>query len=87
MTRRTRIRILRPFTTRVVNPIARRFAGRMPAFGVLIYRGRRSGRTYHTPINVFRRGDLYLFALTYGADVDWVRMRRADPDGAISAGG
>ena len=28
---------------------------------------------YRTPINVFRRGDVYLFFLTYGSDVDWVK--------------
>jgi deazaflavin-dependent oxidoreductase (nitroreductase family) len=69
----TRMREIRPFTTRVFNPIARRFAGWLPGFGILQYRGRRSGRTYRTPINAFRRGDSYVFALTYGADVQWVK--------------
>jgi deazaflavin-dependent oxidoreductase (nitroreductase family) len=67
------MRVLRPFTTHLFNPVARRFAGHLPGFGLLTYRGRRSGRTYRTPINVFRRRDRYVFALTYGADVDWVR--------------
>ena len=39
----------------------------------MTHRGRTSGRAYQTPINVFRRGDAYLFFLTYGADVDWVK--------------
>ena len=39
----------------------------------MTHRGRKSGRVYRTPINVFRRGDAYLFFLTYGADVDWVK--------------
>jgi deazaflavin-dependent oxidoreductase (nitroreductase family) len=72
-TRPTRMRVIRPFTTHVFNPIARRFAGWLPGFGILEYRGRTSGRTYRTPINVFRRGDFYVFALTYGADVQWVK--------------
>jgi deazaflavin-dependent oxidoreductase (nitroreductase family) len=67
------MRFMRPFTTRVVNPITRRFAGWLPWFGILTYRGRKSGREYRTPMNVFRRGDSYVFALTYGSDVDWVR--------------
>jgi deazaflavin-dependent oxidoreductase (nitroreductase family) len=50
-------------------PLARR----LPTFGVLTHRGRRSGRAYTTPVNVFRRGDRYFFFLTYGADVDWVK--------------
>jgi deazaflavin-dependent oxidoreductase (nitroreductase family) len=69
----TRIRFIRPFTKRVVNPITRRFAGRLPGFAILTHVGRASGRVYHTPINVFRRGDHYLFALTYGSNVDWVK--------------
>ena len=64
---------LRPFTTRVVNPLTRRVAGWLPGFGLLTYRGRKTGRTYRTPINVFTRGDSYVFALTYGSGVDWVK--------------
>jgi deazaflavin-dependent oxidoreductase (nitroreductase family) len=64
---------MRPLTTRLFNPISRRFAGRLPGFGILIYDGRKSGRTYRTPINVFRHGQDYVFALTYGADVQWVK--------------
>src|ERR671935_231859 len=68
-----RIRFIRPFTARVINPVTRLFAGWLPFFAILSHVGRRSGRTYRTPINVFRRGDRYLFALTYGSDVDWVK--------------
>ncbi len=35
--------------------------------------GRKTGRRYRTPINVFKRGDEYLFALTYGSEVQWVK--------------
>jgi len=69
--------VIRPFTMRVVNPVTRRFAGRLPGFGLLTHVGRTSGRTYVTPINVFGRGDRYLFALTYGSDVQWVRNVQA----------
>jgi deazaflavin-dependent oxidoreductase (nitroreductase family) len=73
MAPRTRMAFLRPFTTRFFNPFSRRFAGRLPGFGLLVYRGRRTGRQYRTPMNVFRRGDEYVFALTYGSGVQWVR--------------
>jgi deazaflavin-dependent oxidoreductase (nitroreductase family) len=73
MTVRTRMSWLRPITTRLFNPLARRFAGWLPGFGILTYRGRTSGRIYHTPLNVFRRGQTYVFALTYGADTQWVK--------------
>jgi len=77
---RTRITFLKPFTTHVFNPLARRFAGWLPWFGILSYPGRTSGKTYRTPLNVFRHGDTYVVALTYGSDVDWVKN-------VIAAGG
>ncbi len=70
---RTRMSFLRPFTTRLVNPISRRFAGWLPGFGLLTYTGRKSGRRYRTPLNVFKRGNFYVFALTYGSEANWVR--------------
>ena len=69
----TRLQSLRPFTTRFVNPVTRRFARWLPGFGIIRYRGRRSGTLYRTPMNVFRRDDTYVFALTYGPDVQWVK--------------
>ena len=73
MAPRTRLQFLRPFTTRFVNPVTRLVAPWLPWFGLLRYRGRRSGKDYRTPMNVFRRGDHFVFALTYGRDVQWVK--------------
>jgi deazaflavin-dependent oxidoreductase (nitroreductase family) len=71
---RTRLYPLRGFAVRHVNPITRRFAGWMPLFALLTYRGRKTGRTYNTPINVLRQGNHYVFALTYGSeDSQWVK--------------
>jgi deazaflavin-dependent oxidoreductase (nitroreductase family) len=70
---RPRLRAIRPFTTGVVNPLTRRFVQYLPYFAIIGYRGRTSGKHYRTPMNVFRDGDEYIFALTYGSDVDWVR--------------
>ncbi len=44
-----------------------------PGFGVVHHRGRRSGRKYATPVNVFRTAEGYVVALTYGAESDWVK--------------
>jgi deazaflavin-dependent oxidoreductase (nitroreductase family) len=63
----------RPFTTAVVNRLTRLFAGHLPGFAIVDYRGRRSGKAYRTPMNVFRDGDDYVFALTYGSDAQWVK--------------
>ena len=70
---KTRMSFLRPFTTRLVNPVSRRFAGWLPGFGLLTYTGRKSGRRYTTPLNVFKHGSFYVFALTYGSEANWVR--------------
>jgi deazaflavin-dependent oxidoreductase (nitroreductase family) len=64
---------MRSFTSKVINPITRRFAGWMPGFAILTHVGRTSGKTYRTPINVFRRGYHYVFVLTYGSNVQWLK--------------
>jgi deazaflavin-dependent oxidoreductase (nitroreductase family) len=61
------------FNRVVTNPIARRVAGRLPGFAILTHVGRRSGRVHRTPLNLFRHGDRYVIALTYGSDAQWVR--------------
>jgi len=57
----------------VLNRVTKRIAPWMPGFGLVIHRGRRSGRLYQTPVNVFPTEDGYLVALTYGTDADWVK--------------
>jgi deazaflavin-dependent oxidoreductase (nitroreductase family) len=64
---------LRPLVNRLLNPITRRVAGRLPGFALITHVGRRSGRPYTVPLNVFRRGDRWVVVLTYGSDVDWVK--------------
>jgi deazaflavin-dependent oxidoreductase (nitroreductase family) len=56
-----------------LNRLTLRVAPWLPGFGVVVHRGRRSGREYSTPVNVFPRSDGVRIALTYGADSDWVK--------------
>jgi deazaflavin-dependent oxidoreductase (nitroreductase family) len=56
-----------------LNHLTRHIAPWMPGFGVVVHSGRRSGRSYQTPVNVFTAGNGYVFALTYGPDTDWVK--------------
>jgi deazaflavin-dependent oxidoreductase (nitroreductase family) len=70
---KTRMWRLRPVAMYLINPLARLFAGWMPGFGLLTYRGRMTGRSYSLPINVFQRGDDYIFVLTYGSTSQWVQ--------------
>lgn len=61
------------FNRRFTNRVTRYIVGWLPGFGLLFHTGRRSGKTYRTPVNVFHGSDGYRIALTYGAESDWVR--------------
>jgi deazaflavin-dependent oxidoreductase (nitroreductase family) len=62
-------RINRVVTNRITGPAARR----LPGFAIVVHTGRRSGRVHRNPVNLFRAGDRFVIALTYGADTQWVR--------------
>lgn len=66
-------RVVRQWNKAGLNRVTRHIAPWMPGLGVVVHRGRRSGRAYQTPVNVFAAGDGYVFALTYGPDTDWVK--------------
>ena len=61
------------FNKHVTNRVFGLLAPFAPGFGVLVHTGRRSGRTFRTPVNIFRVEDGYVVALTYGPRSDWVR--------------
>ena len=57
-----------------LNRVVKHVAPWMPGLGLVVHRGRRSGREYQTPVNVFPAGDGFVIALTYGAEnTDWVQ--------------
>jgi deazaflavin-dependent oxidoreductase (nitroreductase family) len=61
------------FNRHVTNPVQRIWAGYLPAFGILEHVGRKSGRTFRTPLNVFSTDDGVAILLTYGPDRDWLK--------------
>jgi len=75
------------FTKYVANPIQRLWAGRIPAHGILEHVGRRSGKSYRTPLVVFdadvdgRPGVAIL--LTYGPNRDWLKNVTATNGGRM----
>jgi|SRR3984893_4023663 deazaflavin-dependent oxidoreductase (nitroreductase family) len=77
---RFRKRWVAAFNRTILNRITSRFANRLPGFGIVTHVGRKSGRLYRTPVNVFRGPDGFMIALTYGRDSEWVRN-------VVSAGG
>jgi deazaflavin-dependent oxidoreductase (nitroreductase family) len=60
------------FNRRITNRVLGPLAYWLPHFGIVVHRGRKSGREYRTPVNVFRRPGGFVVALTYGPDSDWV---------------
>jgi deazaflavin-dependent oxidoreductase (nitroreductase family) len=56
-----------------LNRVTRHLAPWIPGLGLVVHHGRRSGKVYQTPVNVFPTGEGFVIALTYGPDTDWVK--------------
>ena len=76
--------VMRPMT-KALNPIVLKLAGRrhFRMAAQIRHVGRRSGRTYTTPVSARRTGDLVMIALTFGNQSDWVRNVRSAGGGSI----
>jgi deazaflavin-dependent oxidoreductase (nitroreductase family) len=79
------------FNRHVTNPIQRMWAGWAPPFAIIEHVGRRSGKPYRTPVNVFtaevdgKPGVAVL--LTYGPDRDWLKNLTAAGSGRMRRNG
>ena len=79
------------FNRHVTNPIQRLWAGWLPGFGILEHVGRRSGKPYRTPLNVFS-ADIdgkpgVAILLSYGPNRDWLKNLNAAGGGRIRRNG
>ena len=60
--------------TRAMRPLALRSAGKERSnTSVVRHVGRRSGRTYETPVIAVHHDDSFLIALPYGQRTDWLK--------------
>jgi len=60
--------------TRATRPLALRSAGKQGSgTSVVRHVGRRSGRTYETPVVAVQHDDRFLIALPYGERTDWLK--------------
>ena len=60
--------------TRAMRPLALRSAGKEgSSTSVVRHIGRRSGRTYETPVIAAQHDDTFLIALPYGQRTDWLK--------------
>lgn len=74
------------FNRRVTNRVTGPFATRLPWFAVLRHTGRKSGAAYETPLMAWSDGSSIVVALTYGADVDWLKNARAAETSVVVMG-
>ena len=65
--------------TKVLNPVMLKLAGRrhMGMAAQIRHVGRRSGRSYVTPVGAHLTGDTFVIPLTFGNSSDWSRNVRA----------
>ena len=70
---RFRKRWLAKINIAFTNRITRLFSGWLPGFGILTHVGRKSGKVYRTPVNVFRAPNAFIIALTYSSQCEWVK--------------
>lgn len=61
------------FNRRVTNRVLGPLAPIAPGMGIVVHTGRKSGRRFRTPVNIFSTDEGYAVALTYGSQSDWVR--------------
>jgi deazaflavin-dependent oxidoreductase (nitroreductase family) len=71
--------------SRRTNALMRPLAGKPwnPIFASIIHRGRRSGRSYATPVAARRVGDGFVVSLAFGPQVDWYRNLIAAEGGTV----
>jgi deazaflavin-dependent oxidoreductase (nitroreductase family) len=61
------------FNRRITNPMALALAGWAPTIGTLEHVGRKSGKRYRTPLNIFDTDDGYVILIGYGTESHWVK--------------
>ncbi len=74
------------FNRRINNPIQRQYAWVLPPWVILVHRGRKSGKTYRTPVNAFKQGDQLAVVVLYGERSDWVQNVLAGQARVVRAG-
>jgi deazaflavin-dependent oxidoreductase (nitroreductase family) len=55
------------------NPVMGTFAWLVPPLAVVRHKGRKTGRTYRSPVIAIGSTRGYVIPMTYGRDVDWAR--------------
>ena len=77
-------RLLTTYHKHVTNPVmVRFFSGRSKHAAVIEHVGRKSGKTYRTPVTAHRAEDMIIVPLPYGTEIDWLRNLQVAGDGVV----
>lgn len=75
------------FNRYATNPIQRRWAGWLPPFAIIEHIGRKSGKSFRTPVMAFHTTvdgkPGVAIALSYGPDRDWLKNLKAAGGGRM----
>ena len=61
------------FNRAITNPVQGTYAWLLVPWAVICHRGRRSGASYRTPVNAYKRGSELAIVILYGPNSDWVQ--------------
>lgn len=74
-----------PSLPKYLNPVLRPLAKWLPPLAVLHHRGRKSGKSFETPVQAFRtRSGGFIVGLAYDANANWAQNILAAGGGEIS---
>lgn len=80
-------RFMRHVNRTFTNPLLGSIAWLLPPLAVVHHVGRKSGRSYRTPVVAFRTATAFVIPMTYGRDVDWARNLVAARGGELAQSG
>ena len=75
------------FNRRLLNPLVRSFAGRLPGLATVHHTGRRSGQAFATPVRVCGDRGAFYVMVANGRTPDWLRNLEAAGGGALLVAG
>jgi len=79
---------VREFNKHVLNPVMMQLAGHKHWYAAIIrHTGRRSGKSYATPVVADRVTDGFILPLPYGTGVDWLRNVLAAGKATVTVSG
>ena len=77
-------RLLTSYHKHVTNPVmVRFFSGRSKHAALIEHVGRKSGKTYRTPVTAHRADDMIIVPLPYGTEIDWLRNLQGAGGGVL----